>query len=351
MKDLAAGLGRLREILLDLIARETREGQICVIDGEEIESLFDHRLRDARRKFEELGPGAWKELQAAVRADRQSYDLLVRNPENEKIARELLYMGGEFRPQPLSVENEVARDTALLGELVSSGTRLQKLAALHGYFNMTWHGAAGEPYRRSRLEHSLPLLSDPDPEIRGAALRMLAARDPKALELRLAEVRAAWPPSTDAPLQMELLRSLAELPVPESPILHSWVLDKLQGLVEGKEWTIRLEAVEFMVSIVSAREHDALDGCVSALASLFRSTPDRDACRGLLETSLNLPLPQLRRVLEAACTSASSPELRKSVEQLLHEIKVGETRPDVFRKILDDALGGRAISPEESENH
>jgi hypothetical protein len=87
------------------------------------------------------------------------------------------------------------------------------------------------------------------------------------------------------------------------------------------------------------------------LASLFRGTKDREVGRRLLETSITLPIPHLRRVLEEACTSAPSPEVRRGIEQVLHEIKVGETRPDVFRKILDDALGDRTIGPEESENH
>jgi hypothetical protein len=349
--NLAVGLGRLGEILLDLAAREIREGQPCVIDGGEIGSLFDHRLYDARRTFEERRPGAWKGLQAAVLGDRDAYDLFVRNPDNEKVARELLYLRGtEFRPHPLSVEEEVARDTSLLEGLVCSGRRLQKLAALDGYFNMTWHGEAGQPYRRSRSEHSLPLLSDPDPEIRSAALRMLAARDPKALEPRIAEVRAAWPPSTDIPLQLDVLQQLTQGPITESPRLHSLVLEKVQGLIEGKDRNTRLLALGVLESIATASPSDALDGCVSALASLFRGTRDHEGCRGLLATAVKLPLVHLRRVLEEALASAPGSELRMGIEQVLHEIKVGETRPDVFRRILDDALGSPTLPLEDSED-
>lgn len=340
MKDLGAGLTRLRDILLDLAARETKDGQHCIIDGSEIVSLFDHRLNDARRTLEKLGPGTWKGLQAAVRADRQAYDLLVRNPENEKIARELLYLrGSDFRPDPFSVGEEVALETALLEGLLGSGTHLQRLAALDGYFNMTWHGDEGEPYRRSRLDASLPLLSDPDPEIRGAALRVLAARHPKALDLHVAEVRAAWPSSTEPQLQLDVLWYLSELPIRESPNVHSLVLEKIQGLVEGRDPAIRSQAIFTLYKMTSERDPDALNSYASMMATLFRSTRDREACCELLETSVRLPIVHLRRLLEEASASPLGPELRGGIDQVLHEINVGETRPKVFQKILENALG------------
>jgi hypothetical protein len=313
----------------------------------------DFWIQEARRSIEQRSPGSWDGLRRAVLEDPQTYVAFLRDPAHGPIVLGLLdLLLREFDAPQATPDGLPAgvlasqQETALLLEMLSRGTRWEKLAVLRECPTGFRHELPAS-FQDSFLEGCSLLLSDSDPEVRGVAFYTFTQQArPALLEARADQAREAWLSIKDRltprdyDLRLALLDSLSAPLIREAPKVHELLLEVVRESFAKGDQIAYVQAAEYLGRIASREgQENHLDASMSLLASSFSESQDRECQRGLLEASVQFPLASCRAILEHARLSSRVPEIQRSADLVLNEIRGGETRASVFRQILDDTIG------------
>ncbi len=311
------GLGRIRAIFAERLSRYPRAPGIC-----------------ARWCFQELG-GSWDKIRQSALNDPATYFAFLRAPGNEDACEALLFV---LYPHPLNPTFDEELPAPILqgvADLLASGTKGQRLAAVRLARDMiTWggdlsdHPSADLPRRGEILvEPCLSLLSSDDSRARAASLDVMRARHPERLEESLPLINDLWQRSSDDQgVRTSCLEALAQS---KSPAGTQLFYEKMSDVVREHP----RECLQPIQARLQAGSGD-VGRCGQLLLSALQSCDEGDFMR-VAAGCLDLPLSAATPILELAGASAPRPEFGDSLRRVLREIHAGEVRTERLRAIIN----------------
>ena len=311
------GLGRIRAIFAERLSRYPRAPSIC-----------------ARQCFQELSE-SWDKIRQSALNDPATYFAFLRAPGNEDACEGLLFL---LYPHPLRPTFDEELPAPILqgvADLMASGTKGQRFAAVRLARDMiTWggdlsdHPSADLPRRGEILvEPCLSLVSSGDSRARAAALDVMRSRYPERLEESLPLINDLWQRSSDdRDVRTSCLEALAQS---KSPAGAQLFYEKMSDAVREHP----RECLRPIQARLQAGNGD-VGRCGQLLLSALQSCEEGDFLR-IVAGCLDLPLSTATPILELARASAPRPEFGDSVGRVLKEIQAGEVRTERLRAIMN----------------
>ena len=284
-----------------------------------------------RRLYEE-----WGALRPSALANAPELLAFLREPENEDILSDLVglvvnmvrqtgsYVGPGQEPQ---LPREVIEG---LGEMLSGGSREQKIAVLNWLTNVEGDG------KEVLSDVFLILLrSERDPEVLTAALMWrldnLDNLDIRSkLEQRLDIIRSLWQNFSSVGFRAEVLGCVAPM---KSPAANELFLESMQEILQDKKASLHgfIEPLRSRLANIALGEEDRY---LPILKTALTRSSNADDFGDFLSCALHLPPTKAVAVLEEARPRSPNASIQTRVDRTLELLRGGETRLEVLYDTL-----------------
>jgi hypothetical protein len=277
----------------------------------------------------------WQELHQAVLKDPAGYFAFLRSTGSDVVCDRLLdvlcvhpTMGHRdwiMNEMPPAVLEGIV-------DLLGTGDKARKLAAARFARDLLRSPGVGK--RDVVLEPCLSLLSSDDPRAQAVALDVLQLRRPAQLEESLDLVQALWKKSDETEVRLPCLSALALMKSPAAEqILFERASEILGDHLQKPYDPLGTSALDHVRGRILAGKPGDDERYGDLLLTAVRSAKDPLVFHNCVGTSLDLPLPKARSVLEQAYASAPTPETKAYVRRVLDLMESGEVRPDRLRAV------------------